>query len=290
MCHDDRAEVRPSLPDNGKERRAPVAGIQLLGQLRRAIDERELILVYQPKINLLSDCMVGVEALVRWPHPELGLLTPNQFLPLVRQHGLMGVVTDLVLKTAVSDAAGWYGPDKCDIPVAINLFAPALDDLTLPDRISSALEEAELPPAALSFELTEHLLLANIRRARTVIDQLRARGLRIAIDDFGSGYATMSYLRDLPIDELKLDRQFIAPILRSERSAAIVRSVIDLAHALGIACVAEGVEDKATADRLREYGCDIAQGHYFSRPMSADALRVRCQEGCSTSAVFGIVT
>jgi diguanylate cyclase (GGDEF)-like protein len=290
MRHDDRAEVRTSSSDNERSRRAPVAGIQLLGQLRRAIDERELILVYQPKINLLSDCMVGVEALVRWPHPELGLLTPNQFLPLVRQNGLMGVVTDLVLKTAVSDAAGWYAPPTCDVPVAINLFAPALDDLTLPDRISEALETAELPPAALSFELTEHLLLANIRRARTIIDQLRSRGVRIAIDDFGSGYATMSYLRDLPIDELKLDRQFIAPILRSERAAAIVRSVIDLAHALGIACVAEGVEDKATADRLREYGCDIAQGHYFSRPMSADALLARCQDACSTSPVFGIVT
>jgi diguanylate cyclase (GGDEF)-like protein len=290
MRHGDRAEVRTSSPDNERSRRAPVAGIQLLGQLRRAIDERELILVYQPKINLLSDCMVGVEALVRWPHPELGLLTPNQFLPLVRQNGLMDVVTDLVLKKAVSDAAGWYAPPTCDVPVAINLFAPALDDLTLPDRISAALETAELPPAALSFELTEHLLLANIRRAKTIIDQLRARGLRIAIDDFGSGYATMSYLRDLPIDELKLDRQFIAPILRSERAAAIVRSVIDLAHALGIACVAEGVEDKDTADRLREYGCDIAQGHYFSRPMSADALLTRCQDGCSTSPVIGVVT
>jgi diguanylate cyclase (GGDEF)-like protein len=290
MRHVAHAELRTSLSDNGKNGRAPVTGIQLLGQLRRAIDERELILVYQPKINLLSDSMVGVEALVRWPHPELGLLTPNQFLPLVRQNGLMDVVTDLVLKTAVSDAAGWYAPDTCDIPVAINLFAPALDDLTLPDRISSALEEAELPPAALSFELTEHLLLANIRRAKTVIDQLRSRGLRIAIDDFGSGYATMSYLRDLPIDELKLDRQFIAPILRSERSAAIVRSVIDLAHALGIACVAEGVEDKATAERLREYGCDIAQGHYFSRPISADAMLARCQNGCSSLPTFGTVT
>jgi diguanylate cyclase len=287
MRHDD---VQRSSADNERSRRAPVAGIQLLGQLRRAIDERELILVYQPKINLLSDCMVGVEALVRWPHPELGLLTPNQFLPLVRQNGLMGVVTELVLNTAVGDAAGWYAPPTCDVPVAINLFAPALDDLTLPDRISAALSGAGLPPAALSFELTEHLLLANISRARAIIDQLRARGLRIAIDDFGSGYATMSYLRDLPIDELKLDRQFIAPILRSERAAAIVRSVIDLAHALGIACVAEGVEDRATADRLREYGCDIAQGHYFSRPMSADQLRVGCRDGCSTSPVFDIVT
>jgi diguanylate cyclase len=290
MRHVDHAEIRTSPPDNGRPRRTPLAEIQLIGQLRRAIDERELVLVYQPKISLSTESIVGVEALIRWPHPELGLLTPNQFLPLVRQSGLMDVVTDLVLNTAVGDAAGWYTPGLCEVPVAINLFAPVLNDLTLPDRISAALGGAGLPPAALSFELTEHLLLANIRRARSVIVQLRARGLRIAIDDFGSGYATMSYLRDLPIDELKLDRQFIAPILRSERSAAIVRSVIDLAHALGVACVAEGVEDKGTADRLREYGCDIAQGHYFSRPISADELRVRCQEGCSTSAAFGIVT
>jgi diguanylate cyclase len=285
MRHVARTGLATAQSEAGRNRRAPMVGIRLLGQLRRAIDERELILVYQPKINLVSGAMVGVEALVRWPHPELGLLTPNQFLPLVRQNGLMRVVTDLVLTTAVTDAAGWYEPDTQDVPVAINLFAPALDDMTLPDRISAALADAKLPPTALSFELTEHLLLANIRRARIVIDQLRARGLRIAIDDFGSGYATMSYLRELPIDELKLDRQFIAPILRSARSAAIVRSVIDLAHALGIACVAEGVEDGATAERLREYCCDIAQGHYFSRPISAAELRMRCQNGFSTSAI-----
>ena len=271
----DRAELRTTLTDNGKRRRSAVAGIQLLGQLRRAIDDDELVLVYQPKISLTTGGIVGVEALIRWPHPEFGLLTPNQFLPLVRQNGLMGAVTDLVLAHAVTDAATWYDADTCDLPVAINLFAPSLNDLELPDRILTALGEAGLPPTALSVEITEHLLVANIRRATTVIDRLRANGLRTAIDDFGSGYATMSYLRDLPIDELKLDRQFISPVLRSERAAAIVRSVIDLAHALGIACVAEGVEDKATADRLRDYGCDVAQGHYFSRPIPTDALRDR---------------
>lgn len=271
----DRDELRTSLADNGKRRRTPVAGIQLLGQLRRAIEEGELTLVYQPKISLATGGIVGVEALIRWPHPELGLLTPNQFLPLVRQNGLMGAVTDLVLDRAVMDTATWYDAETCDLPVAINLFAPSLNDLALPDHILGALKKAGLPPSALAVEITEHLLVANIRRATTVIDRLRANGLRTAIDDFGSGYATMSYLRDLPIDELKLDRQFIAPVLRSERAAAIVQSVIDLAHALGIACVAEGVEDKATADRLRDYGCDIAQGHYFSRPITADALRER---------------
>ena len=284
----DRAEVRTTWAQSGKRRPAPLANIQLLGQLRRAIDDRELTLVYQPKISLCTGAMVGVEALVRWPHPELGLLTPNQFLPLVRQNGLMGAVTDLVLNQAVNDAAAWYEAGQRDLPVAINLFAPSLSDLTLPDRIGAALSRSGLPPAALSVEITEHLLLANIRRASTVIAQLRANGVRIAIDDFGSGYATMSYLRDLSIDELKLDRQFIAPILRSVRAAAIVRSVIDLAHALGIACVAEGVEDKATAERLLEYDCDIAQGHYFSRPIPTEALMDRCQVGVSSSAIFPI--
>ena len=284
----DRAEIKTTLTQNGKRRRAPLASIQLLGQLRRAIDDDELTLVYQPKISLCAGGMVGVEALVRWPHPELGLLTPNQFLPLVRQNGLMGAVTDLVLDQAARDAAAWYEAGWCDLPVAINLFAPSLDDLTLPDRICAALSRAGLPPTAMSVEITEHLLVANIRRASTVISELRTNGLRIAIDDFGSGYATMSYLRDLSIDELKLDRQFIAPILRSARAAAIVRSVIDLAHALGIACVAEGVEDKATADRLRDYGCDIAQGHYFSRPVAPDAIVDLCQVGCRSSAIFPI--
>lgn len=278
----DRAELRASLADSGKRRRTPVAGIQLLGQLRRAVDDRELILFYQPKISLATGGIVGVEALIRWPHPELGLLTPNQFLPLVRQNGLMGAVTDLVLDRAVTDAATWYDAETRDLPVAINLFAPSLNDLALPDYILSALENAGLPPTALSVEITEHLLVANVRRASTVIDQLRTAGLRIAIDDYGSGYATMSYLRDLRIDELKLDRQFIAPVLRSERAAAIVRSVIDLAHALGIVCVAEGVEDRATADRLRDYGCDVAQGHYFSRPIAVDALLERVSLASAT--------
>ena len=288
MRQDGRAEPKTSSPPGGKRKRPPVAGIQLLGQLRRAIDDDQLDLVYQPKISLSTGTTVGVEALIRWPHPEYGVLTPNQFLPLVRQNGLMDAVTELVLYRAVHDAVTWYHPEQCDLPVAINLFAPSLDDLELPDRITTALERAGLPPAALSVEITEHLLLANVRRAATVIQRLRDNGLRIAIDDFGTGYATMSYLRDLPIDELKLDRQFISPVLHSPRAAAIVRSVIDLAHALGVACVAEGVEDAPTAQRLREFGCDVAQGHYFAKPMSADELRDSVQLGCSSAAIFPI--
>jgi len=273
MRHVEVAELRSALSKESRRRDTPLGSIALLGQLRRAIDDDALTLVYQPKISLSTAAIVGVEALIRWPHPEHGVLTPNQFLPLVRRNGLMGAVTDLVVKRAAGDAISWYDVGARPMPVAVNLFAPSLDDLSFPESIAAALDRAGLPAHALSVEITEHLLLDNVSRASAVIDGLRAIGLGIAIDDFGSGYSTMSYLRDLHVDELKLDRQFIAPIMRSERAAAIVRSVIDLAHTLGIVCVAEGVEDRATADRLRDDGCDVAQGHYFAKPMTADDLR-----------------
>ena len=250
-----------------------IARIKFLGELRQAIDDRELSLVYQPKLSLTTGAVIGVEALVRWPHPELGLLEPADFLPLVRRNGLMEAVTDVVILRAVQDSAAWHAAGV-DIPVAINLSAPSLDDEGLPDRLLSVLAEYDMPADSLSVEITEDLLLASVHRTRAVLDRLRHNGIRVAIDDFGSGYATMSYLRDLPVDELKLDRQFIAPILQDPRAAAIVRSVIKLADTFGLASVAEGVEDKATADRLREYGCRFAQGHYFSPPVPAKSIQL----------------
>jgi diguanylate cyclase (GGDEF)-like protein len=254
-------------------RRDGVARIQLINDLRRAIDERELTLVYQPKVSLETDAVVGVEALVRWPHPNLGILEPADFLPLVRQNGLMEAVTDVVLARALEDAAGWYAAGV-HIPVAVNLSAPSLNDESTPDRIGVALARQGLTADALSVEITEDLLLASVTRARTVLERLRQSGIRVAIDDFGSGYSTMTYLHKLPIDELKLDRHFVAPILHDERAAAIVRSVIELADTFGLSSVAEGVETKVVADRLREYGCDLAQGHYFSPPVPAQAVRL----------------
>ena len=158
--------------------------------------------------------------------------------------------------------------------MAVNLSAPSLNDESTPDRIRIALARHGLTADALSVEITEDLLLASFARARTVLDRLRQSGIRVAIDDFGSGYSTMTYLHELPIDELKLDRHFVAPILHDERAAAIVRSVIELAGTFDVSSVAEGVETKAVADRLREYGCDLAQGHYFSAPVSAQAVRL----------------
>ncbi len=171
----------------------------------------------------------------------------------------------------MGDAAGWHQRGIA-LPVAINLSAPSLDDAELPDRIASVLTDYGMPATSLSVEITEDLLLVSVVRARAVLDQLREYGVRVAIDDIGSGYGAMTDLHELPVDELKLDRQFVAPIRYDERAAAIVRSVIELAAEFGLSSVAEGVEDAATADLLTSWGCGFAQGYYFSPPVPAAAV------------------
>ncbi|WP_245234145.1 bifunctional diguanylate cyclase/phosphodiesterase [Mycobacterium sp. PS03-16] len=248
-----------------------VAAVQLLGELRQAIDHLELAVVYQPKFDLATSRVVGAEALLRWPHPTRGLLSPDEFLPLVRRHGLMGAVTELVLAKALDDAAGWSAQGT-PVPVAVNLFAPAVADPDLPSRMLRALRSRDLPAGALTVEITEDLFLDDIERTCAVLRQLRASGVRVAIDDFGSGYSALSYLRQLPIDEVKLDRQFIAPITADPRAAEVVRAVVGLAQVLGLSTVAEGVEDAETAERLRDYDCDIAQGFHYSPPLTQTAM------------------
>jgi diguanylate cyclase len=266
------AELHLSRARQAGWRNGAAGRIQLLADLRRAIDESRLDLLYQPKVSLSTGGVVGVEALLRWPHPRFGVLEPGDFLPIIRENDLIDQVTNLVLPMAVTNASGWYAAGLM-IPVAVNLSTPSLNDESLPDRVESVLDERGLPAEALTIEITEDVLLASVVRARSVLDRLRDKGVRVAIDDFGSGFATMKYLRDLPIDELKIDRQFVTPILTDERCAMIVRSVIELAGALGITSVAEGVEDAGTADRLRDYGCDVVQGHHFSPPVPAAAIR-----------------
>lgn len=247
-----------------------VAAIRLLGDLRHAIANAELTLVYQPKFELATGRIVGAEALLRWPRPD-GLLTPEDFLPLVRRHGLITAITDLVLNRALDDALAWQNA-SLGLPVAVNLFAPSLANLGIPAQITAALADRGLDPRVLTVEITEDLFLDDMERTRTVLDQLRYSGIRIAIDDFGSGYSALSYLRDLPIDEVKLDSTFIAPIPVDERAAAVVRAVVDLCHTLNLTTVVEGVEDAETAARLREFGCDVGQGYHFSPPLTSDEL------------------
>ena len=247
------------------------AGMEFLAQLRHAIEHGDLAVHYQPKLNMRSGEMVGVEALVRWHHPERGLLYPDQFLPLARHNALMHAMTELVVDRALDDAAVWHARGH-RLPVAVNLFPPSLADLDLPARLDHALRSHGLTSSALTVEITEDFMLGNLDRARVVLTGLRRHGISIAIDDFGRGYSSLYYLNELPIDEVKLDRSFIASITEDPRAAAIVRFVIDLSHTLGLTTVAEGVETPATAALLAGYGCDIAQGHYYSHPITAPEL------------------
>ncbi|MFM9034603.1 MAG: putative bifunctional diguanylate cyclase/phosphodiesterase [Mycobacterium sp.] len=249
----------------------PSAGDELLAELRDAVEQQKLTMVYQPKFDLKSSGLVGVEALLRWPRQEGELLGPDEFLPMVRRHGLIGPVTDFVLTRALDDAARWYAAGA-QVPVAINLFPPSLAMPNLPERIRRELADRNLSPSALTVEITEDMVLDNLARTRTVLSELRGRGILVAIDDFGSGYSALSYLRDLPVDEVKLDRDFIAPITRDPRAAAVARAVIDVARVLCLTTVAEGVEDIETVNCLREFGCDFVQGYFYSQPLTADQV------------------
>jgi diguanylate cyclase len=264
--------------------RAGVQRLQLLWDLRRAIDDRLLTLVYQPQFGMLSGEICGAEALLRWEHPTLGTLEPSEFLPLVREHGLTDAVTDVVLSRAITDAAGWHAVGA-NVPVAVNLWARSLDEDTLPDRIMSVLDVHGMSPSLLTVEITEEQMVADFDRGRAVLNRLREAGIRVSIDDFGSGYSTLTYLRELPIDEVKLDRQLIAPILYDRRAAMIARSVIELAAEFGIASVAEGVENDDTARWLRQFGCDVVQGNFYSGPLPAGEIPQVSSVGVRTGPV-----
>jgi diguanylate cyclase len=251
--------------------RGGLVEVRLLSDLRQAISRRALTVLYQPKVDLLTTHVVGAEALVRWPHPVFGMVLPQQFLPLVRQHGLMRTFTDIVLDQALSDAAQWRRRGV-DVPVAVNLFPPLVGDIDLPARIFDALKRHELPGDSLIVEITEDLLLDNIDRTREVLDALRASSIQVALDDFGSGYSALTYLRKLPIDEVKVDYDLIGSVLTDPRAEAIVRAVIDLSHALNVTTVAEGVENAETATWLRDRGCEVAQGILYSPPITGPAM------------------
>lgn len=266
------AENRRLRADAAAAAPPPAAPSPMLDELRHAIDHSGLRLVYQPQFDLHTGRIVGMEALIRWPHPCQGLLGPDQFLPLVNKRALMSSLTSAVLDLALDDAAMWHSAGF-RVPVAINVFAPTISDPKLTADITAGLRRRGLPPETLIVEITEDRLLADMEGTRAALTTLRHKGIRVALDDFGSGYSALWYLRNLPVDQVKLDREFIAPILEHPTSATIVRAVIGMTHALGLTPVAEGVESAEIADRLCEYGCPVAQGFYFSRPLpGADML------------------
>jgi diguanylate cyclase (GGDEF)-like protein len=248
-----------------------VTRLRTLQDLRVALDEGQLVLHYQPKVSLSTDTVHGVEALVRWNHPIRGLLHPAEFLDIADEGGLMRPLTSAVLTLALDQAATWH---EAGLPltVAVNLSSRSLADFRLAGIIVAMLAERDLPGSALMLEVTEEFLLVDQDQARAILLQLRAAGVMIAVDDFGTGYTSLAYLRDLPIDELKLDQSFVIPMLDDEKASALVASSIHLGHSMGLRIVAEGVETVDVLDQLRLFGCDVAQGYYLSRPVPAAAL------------------
>jgi EAL domain-containing protein (putative c-di-GMP-specific phosphodiesterase class I) len=217
--------------------------------------------------------VTGVEALVRWQHPTRGLLYPDRFLSLAEQSGLMGPLAMSVLDQALGQQLLW-AHDGIDISVAVNLSVSNLRDEDLPARIAAALSRTGVEPHSLVLEITEDCLMMDAEQGRHVLEQLRGLGLELSVDDFGTGFSSLVYLRYLPVSELKLDRLFLADVGEDGRAMAIIRSTVELAHSLGLRIVAEGVETAAALTLVSELGCDIAQGYYLGRPAPAADLRL----------------
>jgi diguanylate cyclase (GGDEF)-like protein len=243
----------------------------LLAELRRALACDELVLHYQPKVAIGDGRVIGVEALVRWQHPERGLLGPAEFVPLAERTGTVSELTLWVLDAALAQCARWRAAGL-DLPVAINLAAANIVDPALPDAVAAALARHGVPGDRLECEISEDTMMSDPSRAMDVLGRLRALGLRLSLDDFGTGHSSLAYLKRLPLDEVKIDRSFVLGMSGDENDAVIVRSTIDLARNLGLDVVAEGVEDELTLRGLGELHCDVAQGFHLSRPLPAADL------------------
>jgi diguanylate cyclase (GGDEF)-like protein len=239
--------------------------LALMGDFRHAISRDELRVHYQPKLNLKTNQIFGVEALVRWQHPDLGLIMPDRFIPMAEQTGAVRPLTLWMLERALQQCLEWRR-HGVDLVAAVNLSPRNLQDPELPERVRSLLDLLGAPPEMLELEITESVIMSNPLRSLQVLTRLNKMGLRLAVDDFGTGYSSFSYLRKLPVHEIKIDKSFIDDMAQ-QHDEVIVQSTIELAHNLGLTVVAEGVQDKVTLDRLRELGCDTAQGEYLSAPL-----------------------
>jgi diguanylate cyclase len=255
----------PSLDQHSPRRLA------LLGELRRAIDHQQLVLHYQPKVDAHTGQMLGVEALVRWQHPERGLIPPNDFIPLAERTGLIGPLTHYVLDAALHQCREWRQAGH-ELAIAVNVSARSLLDLAFPNQVASLLTRWELPARLLVVEITESTIMTDPTHALEILGRLNAMGVQIAIDDFGTGYSSMAHLKTLPVHELKVDRSFVSHMTSSTSDAVIVHTTVVLGRNLGLRVVAEGVEDPQTLQELDALGCDAIQGFYISRPLPADDL------------------
>lgn len=248
--------------------RASMDRLILIGQLRSAITNDQLVLHFQPKISLRSGQLCGVEALVRWQHPEQGMISPINFIPLAEQAGLIRQLSGWVLERAIEQHAEWRD-SGLRIPVAVNLSIKNLQDTEFPERLEELLEKWRMDPKQLTLEITESSMMTDPKRVKKVIGLLSDLGIKMSIDDFGTGYSSLAYLRRFPAMEIKIDKSFITDMLHNEDNAVIVRSTIEMVHNIGRQVVAEGVEDEATLDLLEKLGCDCLQGFHICHPLSS---------------------
>jgi EAL domain-containing protein (putative c-di-GMP-specific phosphodiesterase class I) len=231
----------------------------------------ELRLVYQPKVELATGRLAGVEALLRWSHPTKGVIAPDRFIPFAEQTGFIKAITAWVIEGAVRQGAAWRAAGR-PTPISVNISAQDLLNPELGELLTGALERHRLPPELLCLEITESGVMQDAARAIEVLKRLARLGVRRAIDDFGTGYSSLSYVKQLSVNELKIDRSFLGGILNDVRDRAIVLSTIDLAHNLGLIVVAEGVEEQGSADLLRALGCDQIQGSLIAKPLDVGVL------------------
>jgi diguanylate cyclase (GGDEF)-like protein len=255
------------LYEDDMDRHNP-ARLTLIGQVRPALETGEFVLYFQPKVRLADGRAAGAEALIRWEHPSLGLVPPDEFIPLVEKTVLLRPLTHYVIETVLKQWREWADMG-IRIPISINVSPRSLLDQELPEQVADQLRQWDVPPAFLRMELTESFLMGDSGRSTQVLDALSDVGVGLSIDDFGTGYSSLSYLKRLPIEEIKVDRSFVMQMHVDANDFMIVRATVDLGRNLGLRVVAEGVEDLATFDRLAEFGCDEAQGYYISRPLSA---------------------
>lgn len=251
--------------------------LELMGELRRAINHMELILHYQPEAKLPTLRISCVEALVRWQNPRRGLLLPDRFLPLAEHSGLMRLLSREVLTMALRQCRTWHD-GGLDLTVAVNVAAGDLLDLQFPHEVESLLRDRGVLASWLKLEITEGTIMADPVRARAVLSRLHAMGVRLSVDDFGTGYSSLAYLRELPVDEIKIDQSFITNMEADPSDAAIVRAIIDLARNLGLQVIAEGVEGEGTLKHLAALGCDLAQGYHISPPLAEKDLLIWLRE------------
>jgi EAL domain-containing protein (putative c-di-GMP-specific phosphodiesterase class I) len=250
---------------------AAISRTTLDRDLRRALDNDELFLAYQPQVNAHTYRLVGAEALVRWQHPTRGATPPCEFIPIAEESGLIVALGEHVLRLACRQARIWRD-EGVRIPIAVNLSAVQLSEPSLHRRVFSILQEAGVPPDAIRLELTESAILHDVRAATETMRRLAADGIRFALDDFGMEHSALSHLSDLPFESLKIDRSFVVRMMEGRGHAALLQAIVAMIHSLGMTAIAEGVEQPGQLAYLKAYGCDVIQGFLFSRPVMPQAF------------------